>query len=104
MTRTFAMLEVSSSTFAEVSGKLRDADYDHAFHVVDGRDVVDMHGIALTEPAADAAEQSAAAAKTSVICTLFLKLSWEQRQQIKDMLSDMEKTVIAEALEGEPNW
>jgi len=104
VTRTFALLDVSAPTYAEVSGKLRDAGYDHAFHAVDGQNVVDMHGIALVEPAADAAEQSVAAAKTSVICTLFLKLSWEQRQRIKDMLSDTEKMVIAEALEGEPNW
>lgn len=104
MTRTFALLEVSAPAFTEVSGKLRDAGYDHAFHVVDERDVVDMHGIALAESPADAAEQSIASAKTLVICTLFLKLSWEQRQQVKDMFSDVEKTVIAEALEGEPNW
>lgn len=98
MTRTFALLEVSPSTFVEVSGKLRDAEYDHAFHVVGGRDVVDMHGIAL------AIDQSVAAAKASVICTLFLRLSWEQRQQVKGMLSDTEKAVVADALEGEPNW
>lgn len=43
MSRTFAVLEVSPSTYEEVAAKLKAAGYDHAF--VDGD--VDMHGIAL---------------------------------------------------------
>lgn len=42
-TYTYAILEVTQATFDEVSGKLRAAEYDHAFQ----DDVIDMHGIAL---------------------------------------------------------
>jgi hypothetical protein len=47
-THTFAVLEVTEQTMAEVEGKLRAAEYDHAFTKDDdGRTLVDMHGIAL---------------------------------------------------------
>jgi hypothetical protein len=42
-THTYAILEVSSSTYAEIETKLKAAEYDHAFH----DDVIDMHGLAL---------------------------------------------------------
>jgi hypothetical protein len=57
-THTYAVLEVSQATYDEIAGKLAEAGYDHAFHVDDGRVLVDMHGIALAaeppKPAEDA--------------------------------------------------
>lgn len=58
-THTFAVLEVSRTTFEEIAQKLRAAGYDHAFgHSEENRklmdvgthphfDIVDMHGIGL---------------------------------------------------------
>lgn len=47
-THTFAVLDVTEQTMAEVEGKLRAAEYDHAFSVDnDCRMLIDMHGIAL---------------------------------------------------------
>jgi len=44
---TYAILEVSPATYAEVRRLLEAAGYQHAFHR-DGRaEVIDMHGIAL---------------------------------------------------------
>lgn len=43
MSHTYAILEVSPETYAEIKEKLRVAGYEHAFH----DDVIDMHGIAL---------------------------------------------------------
>lgn len=43
---TFATLEVSPGTYEEISKKLREAGYDHAF-IADQRPLIDMHGIAL---------------------------------------------------------
>lgn len=43
-THTYAILELSKAAVDEISEKLREAGYDHAFH--DG--VVDMHGIAVS--------------------------------------------------------
>jgi hypothetical protein len=43
-TYTYAELEVSAAAYDEIAGKLRAADYGHAFH--DG--TIDMHGIGLT--------------------------------------------------------
>ena len=43
MSHTYAILEVSPETFEEISKKLKDAGYDHAFH----GNLVDMHGIAI---------------------------------------------------------
>lgn len=50
-THTYALLELSPAAFAEIAAKLRAAGYHQAFHQDDdgdGRDVVDMHGIAVT--------------------------------------------------------
>lgn len=47
MTQTFVLLEVSPGLFEDVRVELAAAGYGHAFDRVDGRDVVDMHGIAL---------------------------------------------------------
>lgn len=53
MSHTYAVLEVSQATYAEIRAKLVDAGYDHALHTpaVSGedREVIDMHGIALKE-------------------------------------------------------
>jgi len=49
MTYTYALMDVSESTYNEIKKKLEDAGYQHALH--DDRDgdgvVLDMHGIAL---------------------------------------------------------
>lgn len=42
-THTFAVMEVSKSTFNEIAKKLREANYYHAFV----GDCLDMHGIGL---------------------------------------------------------
>jgi len=46
------MLQVSSSAYAEICGLLEAADYDHAFGSDDGRETIDLHGIALIGPEA----------------------------------------------------
>lgn len=46
-TRTYVILEVSPSAFAEIEQKLRAASYGHAFATDEGRLTIDMHGIAL---------------------------------------------------------
>lgn len=48
-TRTYALLEVSSATYAEIRAKLAKAGYGHALHRDDGHEVIDMHGIALQQ-------------------------------------------------------
>ena len=51
MTRTYVELAVSRATHDEISRKLHEAGYDHAF---DGEGmVIDMHGIALTLDSTD---------------------------------------------------
>jgi hypothetical protein len=45
-TRTYVILEISPSAFAEIEQKLRAAGYSHAF-VASDRLTIDMHGIAL---------------------------------------------------------
>lgn len=46
-TRTYAVMEVSAPVYQEIAGKLREAEYSHAF-IGDGEtDQLDMHGIAL---------------------------------------------------------
>jgi len=47
MTHTFAVLELSPASYAEVSAKLRAAGYDHAFD----SEVIDMHGIGIVPEA-----------------------------------------------------
>jgi hypothetical protein len=46
-TYTFAVLDLSSGAFEEISRKLKDAGYEHAFSKSDGRVVIDMQGIAV---------------------------------------------------------
>lgn len=48
MTYTYALMEVSESTYREISQKLWAAGYRHAFHEdQNGQPTLDMHGIAL---------------------------------------------------------
>lgn len=47
MTHTYAVLDVSGPAFAEILAKLAAAGYSHAIHQEDGRDLIDMHGVAL---------------------------------------------------------
>lgn len=53
-THTFALLELSGPAFEEVKGKLTAAGYSHAFTEVDGKPVIDMHGIAVVAEEAKA--------------------------------------------------
>jgi hypothetical protein len=48
-TRTFAILEVSPSAYAEITEKLKEAGYDHCFYTNGDEVVIDMHGIAVAE-------------------------------------------------------
>lgn len=50
-TRTYAILDVSPATYDEIRAKLAEAGYDWSIHQDDGREVVDMHGIALRSEA-----------------------------------------------------
>lgn len=50
MTYTYAVLEITPCAYKEIREKLAEAGYSHAFHREDGREVTDMHGIALTAP------------------------------------------------------
>ena len=47
MTYTYAVLDVPATVYAAVRALLKAAEYEHAFHKDDGREVIDMHGIAL---------------------------------------------------------
>ena len=55
-TRAYALLQVSSATYAEIRASLKAAEYDDAFTSDDGREVIDMHGLALLDGRADHAE------------------------------------------------
>jgi hypothetical protein len=46
-THTFVILDLSPAAYAEIRKKLDDAGYQHAFMRSDGRDVIDMQGIAV---------------------------------------------------------
>jgi len=47
MTYSYAVLTVSSATYAEIRAKLDAAGYEHIFYIHDGAEILDMHGIAL---------------------------------------------------------
>lgn len=49
MSHTYAILEISPAAYAEIHAALKAAGYDDQFHDNDGRQVIDMHGIALAE-------------------------------------------------------
>lgn len=48
MSRTYALLEVSSATYAEIRQLFVSAGYEHALHLDGDDEVIDMHGIALS--------------------------------------------------------
>jgi hypothetical protein len=47
MTHSYAVLNVSPAAYQEIRALLASSGYQHAFHQDDGREVIDMHGIAL---------------------------------------------------------
>lgn len=48
-THTYALLELSPAAYSEIRARLVSAGYEHAIHSDDGRAVIDMHGIGVTE-------------------------------------------------------
>lgn len=56
-THTYAVLEVSPAVYREIRESLETAWYQHAFHQGDEGEVIDMHGIALSEGRACAASE-----------------------------------------------
>ena len=55
-TYTFVILDLSPSAYAEIAKKLRAADYGHCFQKdSSGRELIDMHGIAVAEEEDDGA-------------------------------------------------
>ena len=54
MARTYAVLEVTSTTFLEIQQKLEAAGYHHAFREdTDGQLIIDLHGLALRDKDGD---------------------------------------------------
>jgi hypothetical protein len=49
MTHTYAILEISKAAYDEIRAKLKAAGYGHVFDQDEGKEVIDMHGIALKE-------------------------------------------------------
>src|SRR5271157_2537363 len=47
-THSFAILELSPSAFTEIERNLKQAGYSHAIRQEDGREIIDMQGIAVT--------------------------------------------------------
>lgn len=47
MSHTYAILEVTQATYDEIRRKLEHACYWHCFHQDEGREVIDMHGVAV---------------------------------------------------------
>lgn len=56
-THTYVILEISAAAYAEISEKLREAGYSHAFHSPDDVETIDMHGIAIQSEKAPAAPE-----------------------------------------------
>lgn len=48
-THTFAVLEVSESTFKEIHDKLKEHYSDQIFNGTDGNLVIDMHGVGIQQ-------------------------------------------------------
>lgn len=46
-TRTYAILEVAPEIYEQIYKQLKEAGYEHAFHVNGDDQVIDMYGIAL---------------------------------------------------------
>lgn len=52
-THTYAILEVSPSTYAEIRRLLEEAGYKHSIHTKDDSEVIDMRDIALQSASQD---------------------------------------------------
>jgi hypothetical protein len=63
---TFAILTISQSAYQEIHRKLEDAGYQHAFTESDGREVIDMYGIAVAAAEPESAETVAEFRRLSV--------------------------------------
>jgi hypothetical protein len=50
VTYTYAVLDVPDSVYQDIRRRLVEAGYEHVFDKCDGREVMDMHGIALRSP------------------------------------------------------
>lgn len=50
MSYTYVTMDVSPQTYAEIRAKLVAAEYQHALHKSRGSEVLDMHGITLSQP------------------------------------------------------
>lgn len=48
-THTYAILQISPEAYNEIRRYLKAYGYEHAFHEQDGKEVIDMHGIAVQE-------------------------------------------------------
>jgi len=48
MTHTFAILGISKAAYEEIRELLKSAGYEHAIMQQVGREVIDMHGIAIS--------------------------------------------------------
>lgn len=48
-THTFAVMELSEKTYEEIFSKIAQAGYDHALIDGDGKQLIDMHGIAVMQ-------------------------------------------------------
>ena len=48
-THTYVIMELTKASYEEIMSKMKDAGYDHVFNEHDGRQVIDMHGIAVSE-------------------------------------------------------
>ena len=42
-------MELSPAAYKEIEAKMLAAEYEHAFHEIDGKTVIDMHGLAVKE-------------------------------------------------------
>lgn len=73
-THTYAVLEISPSAYAEIAAKLRQAEYTHAFQRDGGRELIDMHGIALAIEGPPAEQIAALAALILAAQTEMLRL------------------------------
>lgn len=94
MTHTYAILEVSRSTYDEIAQALRAADYDHAFHE---DDTVDMHGIAIQPKEDNVAEESPKTEPVEHIMQFFTFEHLPDRLQVVSKpFADLAKRIVNE--------
>lgn len=46
-THTYAILGLSNDAYDEIRRKLKDSGYSQNFHFQDGRELIEMHGLAI---------------------------------------------------------